>query len=185
MHDEGIVFEPIHRVMFGASGNRAIETILRHFKSQYSCAKVELGRMPCAQGGDTHILPFITGEVEGAFIISCPTSQLAVGTLQSALDETAKEICGCEIDYIHGADVVKELARKGGAIGFLLPALKRTSSSPRSSSTAHCRERPSPWAKRTRSVIISSVARWRRNKRKKPDTVRYLTVAGVRPATES
>ena len=26
---DGIVFEPIHRVVFGASGNRAIETILR------------------------------------------------------------------------------------------------------------------------------------------------------------
>lgn len=126
VHDDGIVFEPIHRVVFGASGNRAIETLLRHFKSQYSCARVELGRMPCAQGGDTHILPFITGEVEGAFIISCPTSQLAVGTLQGALDAAVGEICGCEIDYIHGADVVKELAKKGGAIGFLLPKLEKS-----------------------------------------------------------
>jgi hypothetical protein len=126
VHDDGIVFEPIHRVVFGASGNRAIETLLRHFKAQYSCARVELGRMPCAQGGDTHILPFITGEVEGAFIISCPTSQLAVGTLQGALDAAVGDICGCEIDYIHGADVVKELAKKGGAIGFLLPKLEKS-----------------------------------------------------------
>ncbi len=125
VHDEGIIFEPIHRVLFGTSGNRAIETILRHLKAQNDCARVELGRMPCAQSGDTHIMPFITGEVEGAFIVSCPSSQLAVGTLQAALDETIKEICGCEIDYIHGADVVKELARKGGAIGFLLPALEK------------------------------------------------------------
>jgi hypothetical protein len=57
VHDEGIVFEPIHRVVFGTSGNRAIETILRCLKSQNDCARVELGRMPCAQGGDTHILP--------------------------------------------------------------------------------------------------------------------------------
>jgi len=114
VHDDGIVFEPIHRVVFGASGNRAIETLLRHFKAKYACAKVELGRMPCAQGGDTHVLPFITGEVEGAFIVSCPTSQLAVGTLQGALDESVQEICGCEIDYIHGADVVKELAKRRG-----------------------------------------------------------------------
>jgi len=126
VHDEGIVFEPIHRVVFGASGNRAIETILRCLKTQNDCARVELGRMPCAQGGDTHVLPFITGEVEGAFIVSCPKSQLAVGTLQAALDEAVQEICGCEIDYIHGADVVKELAKKGGAIGFLLPAMQKS-----------------------------------------------------------
>lgn len=126
VHDEGIVFEPIHRVVFGASGNRAIETILRHLKAQHDCARVELGRLPCAQSGDTHILPFITGEVEGAFIVSCPKSRLAVGTLQPALDEAVKEICGAEVDYIHGADVVKELSRKGGAIGFLLPAMKKS-----------------------------------------------------------
>jgi hypothetical protein len=126
VHDEGIVFEPIHRVVFGTSGNRAIETILRHLKAQNDCARVELGRLPCAQSGDTHIMPFITGEVEGAFIVSCPRSQLAVGTLQAALDETVKEICGAEVDYIHGADVVKELSRKGGAIGFLLPAMKKS-----------------------------------------------------------
>ena len=125
VHDEGIVFEPIHRVVFGASGNRAIETILRFLKSQNECARVELGRMPCAQSGDTHILPFITGEVEGAFIVSCPKTQLAVGTLQAALDEAVGDICGCEIDYIHGADVVKNLARNGGAIGFLLPAMEK------------------------------------------------------------
>ncbi len=125
VHDEGIVFEPIHRVVFGASGNRAIETILRHLKEQNASARVELGRMPCAQGGQKHVLPFITGEAEGAFIVDAPKSQLAVGTLQAALDETIKEISGAQIDYIHGADVVKELAQKGGAIGFLLPAMEK------------------------------------------------------------
>ncbi|NLI53278.1 MAG: DUF1015 domain-containing protein [Clostridiales bacterium] len=126
VHDEGIVFEPIHRVVFGTSGNRAIETILRHLKEQNDCARVELGRLLGAQSGDTHILPFITGEVEGAFVVSCPKAQLAVGTLQAALDEAVKEICGAEVDYIHGADVVKDLAKKGGAIGFLLPAMEKS-----------------------------------------------------------
>lgn len=126
VHDDGIVFEPIHRVMFGASGNRAIDVILRHLKAQNESARVELGRLPCAQGGDTHILPFITGEVEGAFIVNGPKSRLAVGTLQAALDEALNDICGTEVDYIHGADVVKELAKKGGAIGFLLPAMQKS-----------------------------------------------------------
>jgi hypothetical protein len=126
VHDAGIVFEPIHRVVFGASGNRAIETLLRHLKAQNGSARVELGRMPCAQGGDTHVMPFITGEVEGAFVVNNPRSQLAVGTLQAAIDALLKEIAGTEVDYIHGADVVKELSKKGGAIGFLLPAMKKS-----------------------------------------------------------
>jgi hypothetical protein len=126
VHDEGIVFEPIHRVVFGASGNRAIETLLRHLKAQNGSARVELGRLPCAQGGDEHIIPFITGEVEGAFVVSDPRTQLSVGTLQAAIDELLNEIAGTEVDYIHGADVVKELSKKGGAIGFLLPAMKKS-----------------------------------------------------------
>lgn len=126
VHDDGIVFEPIHRVVFGVSGNRAIETLLRLFKEQNGCARVELGRMPSAQSGDTHILPFLTGEVEGAFIVSCPKSQLAVGTLQAAIDALLAEVPGTEVDYIHGAEVVKELSKKGGAIGFLLPAMKKS-----------------------------------------------------------
>ncbi len=126
VHDEGIVFEPIHRVVFGVSGNRAIETLLRHFKGQNGCARVELGRMPCAQSGDTHIMPFLTGDVEGAFIVNCPKTQLAVGTLQAAIDALLQEVAGTEVDYIHGAEVVKELSKKGGAIGFLLPAMKKS-----------------------------------------------------------
>jgi hypothetical protein len=126
VHDDGIVFEPIHRVVFGASGNRAIETLLRHLKAQNGAARVELGRMPSAQGGDTHFIPFITGEVEGAFVVNQPKTQLAVGTLQVAIDELLKEIAGTEVDYIHGADVVKELSKKGGAIGFLLPTMKKS-----------------------------------------------------------
>lgn len=126
VHDEGIVFEPIHRVVFGVSGNRAIETLLRHFKGQNGCARVELGRMPCAQSGDTHIMPFLTGDVEGAFIVNCPKTQLAVGTLQAAVDALLQEVPGTEVDYIHGAEVVKELSKKGGAIGFLLPAMKKS-----------------------------------------------------------
>ncbi len=126
VHDDGIVFEPIHRVVFGVSGNRAMETLLRFFKEQNGCARVELGRMPCAQSGDTHIMPFLTGDVEGAFIVNCPKTQLAVGTLQAAIDALLAEVPGTEVDYIHGAEVVKELSKKGGAIGFLLPAMKKS-----------------------------------------------------------
>lgn len=126
VHDEGIVFEPIHRVLFGVSGNRAIETLRKYFLEQNGCARVELGRMPSAQGGETHVLPFLTGDVEGAFVVSCPKTQLAVGTLQAAIDALLKDVPGTVVDYIHGAEVVKELAHKGGAIGFLLPAMKKS-----------------------------------------------------------
>ena len=52
-----------------------------------------------------------------------PAQQLTVGTLQKAIDALLKEVPGAEVDYIHGADVVKSLAAKENTVGFLLPAM--------------------------------------------------------------
>jgi len=125
VHDEGIVFEPIHRVVFGAGGPAAINKLLSLLQAQNGAARVELGYMPNPQGGRAHVLPFCTGAVEGAFFVDDPASQLAVGTLQGAVDALLSEIPGAEVDYIHGADVVRELSQKDGAIGFLLPAMQK------------------------------------------------------------
>ena len=124
VHDKGIVFEPIHRILFGLYGNAAIEKLLKAFKAQNGSARVELGVHKPASG-KTHVLPFITGETEGAFIVDGPTAQLAVGTLQNAIDQVLSETTGTSVDYIHGADVIKELALRGDAIGFLLPVMAK------------------------------------------------------------
>jgi len=125
VHDKGIIFEPIHRVIFNVSGDRAIDSMLCHLSAQNGSACVELGRLPSAAGGDIHILPFITGYQEGAFIIKCPNAKLAVGTLQKAIDGLLREIDDARVDYVHGEAIVKELSHKGGAIGFLLPPMKK------------------------------------------------------------
>ena len=51
-----------------------------------------------------------------------PKMQLAVGTLQTFLDQYLKEHGG-EVDYIHGDEVTDELGSKPGNIGFKLPAM--------------------------------------------------------------
>ena len=53
-----------------------------------------------------------------------PTAQLAVGTLQNFLDRYLEENGG-KVDYIHGEDVVEQLASQPGSIGFLLPAMSK------------------------------------------------------------
>ncbi|MCI7767627.1 MAG: DUF1015 domain-containing protein [Oscillospiraceae bacterium] len=54
------------------------------------------------------------------FGIKNPTSNLTVGSVQSFLDGYLKEKGG-KIDYIHGANVVKELAMAPRSAGILLP----------------------------------------------------------------
>lgn len=124
VHDAGIVFEPIHRVLFGLGGDAAIERLQKHLQAQNGGATVALGAHVAA-GGATHVLPFFTGDVEGAFIVTNPAQQLAVGTLQAAIDAVLREVSGTEVDYIHGAEVVKDLSKKGDAVGFLLPAMQK------------------------------------------------------------
>ncbi len=53
------------------------------------------------------------------------TSQLSVGSLQDFIDEyIAKN--GGKVDYIHGADVVRQLSHREGCIGFILPDMQKS-----------------------------------------------------------
>ena len=127
VHDDGIIFEPIHRVLFGLGGMEGAEKLLAKLKAQNGDAKIVLSDdMPKASGGEVHTIPFCTGMVFGAFVVEKPAAQLAVGTLQNAIDALLKETEGAEVDYIHGEAVVRDLASKPDTMGFLLPAMQKS-----------------------------------------------------------
>ena len=50
---------------------------------------------------------------------------LAVGALQSLLDKYLYENAESKIDYIHGADAVRQLGTQQGNIGFFLPTMNK------------------------------------------------------------
>lgn len=109
-HDDALSFEPIHRVLFGVEP----EDLLAEFKKAYPNAyegKGEGHTMEVCWEGATK---FVT--------VPDPKVQLAVGTLQSFLDDYLKTH-DCEVDYIHGDDVTRELGSRPGNMGFLLPAM--------------------------------------------------------------
>ena len=127
VHDDGIIFEPIHRVLFGVGGMEGAEKLLAKLKAQNGDAKIVLSDdMPKASGGEVHTIPFCTGDIFGAFVVDRPAAQLAVGTLQNAIDALLKETEGAEVDYIHGEAVVRDLASKPNTMGFLLPAMQKS-----------------------------------------------------------
>mgnify|MGYP004516663373 FL=1 len=123
VHDKGIVFEAIHRNVFGIPGEKLVEALLQKLREQNGGA--EIGPEQAPAGGEKHVIPFYYGDKSGAFIVTEPAVQLAVGTLQNAIDAVLKELGG-EVDYIHGIDVVKELARKPDTTGFLLPDMEKS-----------------------------------------------------------
>lgn len=130
VHDAGIVFEPIHRVVFGVDGEKGVERLKGYLAAQNGGAEVRFfendGPTAVLAGPNTHVIPFFFAGKQGAFIVSGPSQQLTVGTLQNAIDALLRDMPGTEVDYIHGEDVVRALAEKEDTIGFLLPAMEKS-----------------------------------------------------------
>ena len=110
LHDESLEFEPIHRVCFGVDPERLLADLIA------ACPGAHEG------GGDGHTIGYVWAGGAGRITVPSPTAQLEVGTLQEFLDPWLKEHGG-SVDYVHGADVTRELGAQAGNIGFLLPAM--------------------------------------------------------------
>ncbi len=107
IHDDALEFEPIHRVVFGCDPKKLLEEIKEYY--------------PDTNDEEGHKIVYTYGDTEGEIFIKNSGCSLAVGALQSFLDE--KEY---EVDYIHGADIVKSLSKKEGNMGFILPAMEKS-----------------------------------------------------------
>ena len=109
-HDDALQFEPIHRVLFGVDHQKFMDAFRAAYPNAYE------GK------GDGHTIEFVWNGESHFITVPDPKVQLAVGTLQSVIDQYLKDNGG-EVDYIHGDDVTRELGSKPGNMGFLLPAM--------------------------------------------------------------
>lgn len=127
VHDSGIVFEPIHRVIFAKKGQSGMDLV----RETADVLKQQNGSVTIADSSDnapagSFVIPYITGEGNGYLIIDSPKQKLEVGALQTALDVIVKEREDADVDYIHGDKTVNALAVKPGNAGFLLPAMDKS-----------------------------------------------------------
>ena len=134
IHDEGIIFEPIHRVLFNLDSEKALRWLLERLASDNGACKMNRfatkeeceASLKVAATCGGHLLPFVSEQGYGYLKVNAPVAQLEVGTLQNALDAMLKAFPEATIDYIHGADVVYELGAKPGNLGFLLPPMAKS-----------------------------------------------------------
>jgi uncharacterized protein (DUF1015 family) len=133
LHDEGLEFEAIHRVVFKTSLD-ALLSGLEHFSSTvgtgfslHTVSTLEEAKALATAdiSGKRHAIPYIAQGAYGVAFIENPKFTLEVATLQNFLDDFLKHNPGAELDYIHGVEAVEELSAKPGAVGFLLPALSK------------------------------------------------------------
>ena len=129
VHDEGLEFEPIHRVLFGVKQN-VVEAMTAfyggaiHFQSCKSAA--EMVEVVDGQQGVEQAVGVISSAGYQVAWITKPTSNLPVGTLQVFLDGWLKNGAAEKIDYVHGEDVVCELGAQPGKLGFYLPGMPKS-----------------------------------------------------------
>lgn len=134
IHDEGIIFEPIHRVLFNADRAKFVADMEKY----YSEKGAEVNFINCPDEAQmekvfnieivkegVHAFPFISKGQFSVISVSGHNSTLEVENLQSFLDEFINNNEGVEVDYVHGRDVVMSLSEKDGNLGFLLPTLDK------------------------------------------------------------
>ena len=110
LHSDALQFEAIHRIVTRVDPGQLMLTLARI---------LGLSEEPSEQP-----LTVVRDGERRLMYIHKPTSQLAVGSLQNALDAYFSANPG-KIDYIHGAQTVERLSRMPDAVGFLLPDMDK------------------------------------------------------------
>jgi hypothetical protein len=129
VHDEGLEFEPIHRVLFGLKTDiyAALEAA---FGTNYAYSQVANAEemVAAVNHGDParQLIGFVGGgRGFGVVAISNPATNLAVGTVQNFLDPFIKQGNAEKIDYVHGADVTVRLGQQPGNVGIYVAGMEK------------------------------------------------------------
>ena len=132
VHDEGLEFESIHRVLFGLKKN-IYAAMQQYFGSNFSHTAVANAQKMIEQVDHASGLKQAIGIISdggwpsyGVVEISNPSSNLPVGTLQTFLDAFIKDGGADKIDYVHGEDVVCQLGGQPGNAGFYVPGMDKS-----------------------------------------------------------
>ena len=112
LHDEALDFEPIYRVIFGVEPEKFVAEFEDYLDSLDGDA-------------DEQSFEIVFGDECKKLIARTPTAQLAVGTAQNFIDEYLKTHPSATVDYIHGVEVTKNLAKKENAVGLLFDGMEK------------------------------------------------------------
>jgi len=102
IHSEAMVFEPIYRIAVCDDPDMMLEAFT------------------CLDTADGVPVTWICGKREGCVRLTVAENELPIEALQRFLDRCS-ETNSVSVDYIHGSDTVRDLAKLPGTIGFLLP----------------------------------------------------------------
>ena len=111
LHSSALEFEAIHRVVFDTDVDDLIKSLYEYYDIN--------------EEGNGEKFELVTKDMDKTLYISNPKSNISVGSIQIFLDEYLSNHKG-KIDYIHGDEVTKEMARREGNVGILFDAMAKS-----------------------------------------------------------
>jgi uncharacterized protein (DUF1015 family) len=113
IHDPGLSFEPIHRVVIGVKPDELLKKFNAKIIESPTCHTYYNSSV------DSHSIGFVTKNKCGRLILNTIGCDLEVEILDAVIDN-------CSIEYEHDPEIVEEIGKKKGNIGFFLPPLKKS-----------------------------------------------------------
>lgn len=131
VHDAGLEFEAIHRVLFDVNCDHLKQQMEQFFSTRNTpmtftpCVDLAGAEELAGQAGTAHAFPVVLAGQFGVCQIDNPEYTLTVATLQAFMDLYLEENSTVRVDYIHGDQAVTELGSQADSAGFYLPAISK------------------------------------------------------------
>jgi hypothetical protein len=124
IHDDGLDFEPIHRIVFGLTKSLFREEAAAYYEGcGFSFEKIS-GSHVISNDVSTQTVDIVDGTDLFRMTLTKPVHHLAAESLQNFLDFLETKYTDLRVDYIHGASSVNLLSGPE-ALGFLLPPVNK------------------------------------------------------------
>lgn len=118
LHDEALVFEPIHRLLTGTDQ----ATLMGEWQNYAESRGMKLIRSKKDQG---HSFTVYSAIGEEQVTVEQPEGAIPCETAQRFLDDFLSRHPETEIDFIHGSDSLKKLSRRQENVGLLMPPIDK------------------------------------------------------------
>lgn len=118
LHDDGVVFEPIHRILVGAEP----DFLQSYLESAWACKG-----QPYVEPAPLHSVVVVKGpSPTDKVLLIPPADKLPVVSMSSQVDKFLAEHLHVKINYVHGEEPVIAECKKELTVGLLLPSLDKS-----------------------------------------------------------
>jgi len=131
VHDTGLTFHPIHRLVEGIDPEAALASMTKELEGKGATVTFEEGAAlgsgaEAVDGCAAHRFGFVSQKRCGVITVSNPSQVLAAATLDGWLNPHVQEVAGAELDFVHEEYTIADKAKESATTaGFLLPTIDK------------------------------------------------------------